>query len=382
MFVPCFNPLVAALALAAVAAPGCGGRPSLTRAPFGRLADGSPVDIFTLTSGHHLTLRTIPYGAAIVSLQVPDRAGRIDDVVLGFDTLDDYVARNRYFGVVVGRYANRIANGTFTLDGRTYALAKNNGPNHLHGGVKGFDKALWLAEPFERAGAVGVVYRHVSPDGDQGYPGTLNARVTYTVSTSNELTVEYESTSDKATPVNLTQHTYFNLSGDESGDVLGHELTLDADRYTPVDETLIPTGALSPVEGTPFDFRRAARIGARIEADHPQMRIGKGYDHNFVLNGWSAEAASQLRHAARVFDPASGRTLHVSTTEPGVQFYSGNFLDGRVAGKAGRMYSHRHGFCLETQHFPDSPNHPDFPSTILRPGHRYQSKTVFAFGVE
>jgi aldose 1-epimerase len=355
--------------------------PTIGRAPFGRLADGRPVEMFTISSGRGLTIRTIPYGAAIVSLRIPDRNGVEDDVVLGFDSLDGYISRNAYFGVVVGRYGNRIAHGRFTLDGRTYALATNNGPNHLHGGVKGFDKALWSAEPFERDGAAGVAYTHVSPDGDEGYPGTLSVRVTYTVSATNELKVDYEATTDKATPVNLTQHSYFNLAGDRSTDVLGHEMTLDADRYTPVDDTLIPTGELAPVEGTPFDFRRPMLIGARIDGSHPQLRIAKGYDHDFVLTGWMPGPNRLPRRAARVVEPTSGRTMEVSTTEPGVQFYSGNFLDGSITGKSGRAYGRRHGFCLETQHFPDSPNHPNFPSTILRPGETYRSTTVFAFGV-
>ena len=369
---------------------------SLTRAPFGRMADGTAVEIFTLTSGAGMEVRTMPYGAAIVSIRVPDRHGAADDVVLGFDTLDDYVTKNRFFGVVAGRYGNRIAKGRFTLDGKTYSLATNNGVNHLHGGVKGFDKVVWNAEPFERDGTVGIVYSHTSPDGDEGYPGTLNAHVTYTLSSTNALTVDYDATTDKPTPINLTQHSYFNLAGDGSGDILGHQLTLDADRFTPVDDTLIPTGELAPVAGTPFDFRQPMSVGARIGADHPQLKAGNGYDHNFVLNktsGGSKGPASrtdgsggsatptQPEHAARVVDPKSGRTLDVSTTQPGVQFYSGNFLDGRVTGKSGHVYARRSGLCLETQHFPDSPNHPDFPSTILRPGERFQSRTVFAFGV-
>ncbi len=305
------------------------------------------------------------------------QAGRGDDVVLGFDGLDGYLGSHPYFGAIVGRYGNRIAKGQFTLDGHLFQLATNNGPNHLHGGVKGFDKVVWQAEPFERDGRVGVVYSHTSPDGDEGYPGTLNARVTYSLSPSNEITVEYEATTDKATPLNLTQHSYFNLAGAGNGDILGHRLSIDADRVTPVDETLIPTGELAPVAGTPFDFRQLTVIGTRIDADTPQIRFGHGYDHNWVLN----RTAAGLTHAARLEDPASGRTLDVSTTEPGVQFYTGNFLDGTITGKSGRIYKRRYGLCLETQHFPDSPNHATFPSTILRPGERYQSKTVFAFGV-
>jgi aldose 1-epimerase len=351
--------------------------PHVSRAPFGKMPDGAPIDIFTLTSAAGMEVRTMPYGATIVSLRVPDRSGRMSDVALGFDNFDDYKAKNSpYMGVVPGRYANRIAKGRFTLDGKTYRLATNNGPNHLHGGITGFDKKVWHAAPFERGGTAGVVYTLTSPDGDEGYPGTLTAAVTYSVSASNALTVDYEATTDRATPVNLTQHTYFNLAGEGAGDVLGHVLTIDADRFTPVDDTLVPTGALAPVEHTPFDFRTPTAIGARIGADDVQLRRGGGYDHNFVLNGTSAG----VHHAARVVDPTSGRTLDVSTTEPGMQFYSANFLDGTITGKAGHVYARRGALCLETQHFPDSPNHANFPSTIVRPGAPFRSETVFTFG--
>ena len=384
------RPCVLALALTAATLPALachntaadkGGSPgagtaAVKRASFGTLPDGAAVEMFTLTNGRGMEVRTIPYGAIIVSIKVPDRAGRLDDVVLGFDDLDGYVKRRTFFGAVVGRYGNRIARGRFTLDGKTYELATNNGPNHLHGGVKGFDTRLWRAEPFDRDGASGVIYSLTSADGDEGYPGTLTARVTYTLTPANELTVEYEATTDKPTPVNLTQHSFFNLAGEGRGDILGHRLTLDADRFTPVDKTLIPTGELAPVAGTPLDFRTPTAIGARINDDHEQLRNGTGYDHNFVLN----RSQAGLAHAARVEDPGSGRTLDISTTEPGVQFYSGNFLDGTVAGKSGHVYKQRYALCLETQHFPDSPNRSNFPSTILRPGERFQSKTVFAFG--
>jgi len=347
-----------------------------SRAPFGHV-DGKDVFLYRLINAHGVEVRVMSYGATIVSLRVPDRNAQSDDVVLGFDTLDGYLAPEPYFGAVVGRYGNRIAKGQFTLDGTTYRLATNNGPNHLHGGVKGFDKVVWEAEPFDRDGRSGVVFTHVSPAGDEGYPGALDARVTYTLTQDNELIVEYSATTDKATPINLTQHSYFNLAGAGTGDILDHQLTLEADRFTPVDATLIPTGELAPVDGTPFDFRHPTAIGARIGADHAQLKYGNGYDHNWVLNG----SAGQLRHAAKLEDPRSGRTLDVSTTEPGVQFYTGNFLDGTLTGRSGRVYKQRYGLCLETQHFPDSPNHQNFPSTILRPGERYQSKTVFAFGV-
>jgi aldose 1-epimerase len=347
----------------------------VTVAPFGVLPDGRSVEIFTLTNARGVQVRTIPYGAIIVSILAPDRRGRFEDIVLGFDQLAGYLKQPPYFGAVVGRYGNRIAKGEFAIDGTTYRLATNNGPNHLHGGVKGFDKRLWSAESFENGASVGVAYTLTSEDGDEGYPGTLNVKVTYTLAPDNALTVDYLATTDKATVVNLTQHSYFNLAG--TGDILNHLLTIDADRYTPVDATLIPTGQLAPVEGTPFDFRQPAVIGARIDADNEQLRNGGGYDHNWVING----AAGTLRHAATLEDPSSGRTLNVSTTEPGLQFYSGNFLDGTLTGRDGRVYQKRSALCLETQHFPDSPNHPDFPSTVLRPGARYQSKTVFTFGV-
>ena len=361
-----------------VAAPAAGDKKaSVTRASFGQLANGTPLTIYTLSNAGGMEVRTIPYGAIVVSVRVPDRSGRFDDVVLGFDRLDGYVGTHPYFGAVVGRYGNRIANGRFTLDGHAYTLATNNGPNALHGGVKGFDKKVWDAKPVERDGDVGVVYSLVSPDGDEGYPGTLTVQVTYTLSPRNELAVDYEATADRATPINLTQHSYFNLAGEGRGDILAHRLTIDADRFTPVDKTLIPTGELAPVDNTPFDFRRATPIGARIDADSAQLRNGTGYDHTWVLN----RDRDGLLHAARLEDPTSGRTLDVSTTEPGVQFYTGNFLDGTITGKAGHIYVRRSGLCLETQHFPDSPNHANFPSTILRPGGRFQSKTVFAFGV-
>jgi len=341
---------------------------------FGRLADGTDIGLFTLNA-RGLEVRAIPYGAIIVSIRVPDRRGDLADVVLGFDDLQGYLERSRYFGAVVGRYGNRIANGRFSLDGRTYQLATNNGPNHLHGGVKGFDKVVWRAQADRPEGGTRVVFSYTSRDGEEAYPGTLNARVTYEVNERNELSVEYEATTDAPTPVNLTQHTYFNLAGEGRGDILGHVLALDADQFLPVDETMIPTGELAGVAGTPFDFRRPTPIGARINDAHEQLKRGTGYDHSFVVQG-----APGLRRAAHVVEPASGRTLEIVTTEPGVQFYSGNHLSGQ-AGKAGHTYAARSGFCLETQHYPDSPNHAHFPSTILRPGATYRSKTVFIFGV-
>ena len=348
---------------------------SVTRAPFGRTPDGKAVDVYTLTNAHGMQVRAITYGAIIQTIRVPDKSGRLGDVTLGYDSLEGYLRSSPYFGAVVGRYANRIAKGRFTLEGKTYQLAANNGPNHLHGGVKGFDKVVWEAEPFQRGDTVGVVLRHTSPDGDEGYPGTLAVRVTYTLVPGNELIVDYAATTDKPTPVNLSQHTYFNLAGEGggSGDILGHVLTIDADRYTPVDATLIPTGEPVSLAGTPFDFRAPTPIGVRIAQPDQQLKNGGGYDHNFVLN--------RTGHAVHVLEPTSGRTLDISTTEPGLQFYSGNFLDGTITGKAGHVYKQHAGFCLETQHFPDSPNHLNFPSTILRPGQEYRSRTEFAFGV-
>jgi aldose 1-epimerase len=344
----------------------------------GKLDDGTPVDLFTLTNASGIEARVINFGGIIVSLKVPDRTGQLDDVVLGFDEVDRYFAKHPNFGALIGRYGNRIGNARFTLDGKTYRLAANNGPNSLHGGLKGFDDVVWAAEPFTRPGERGVVFTHTSPDGDEGFPGTLKARVTYTLTDANELAFDYHATTDKPTHVNLTQHSYFNLAGDGSRDVLAHEMHLNADRYTPVDATLIPTGELAPVEGTPFDFRKPTAIGARIDADHPQIKHGGGYDHNFVLN----RSGSGLALAARVIEPSTGRVMEVLTTEPGVQFYTGNFLDGTITGKRGRVYKKRYGFCLETQHYPDSPNKPDFPSTVLRPGAEYSTRTVYKFGAK
>ena len=354
-------------------APPATAAPTIERATFGILPDGAAVERFTLSNANGVEVVLASLGAAIHSIRTPDREGRLADVVLGFDTIDEWIANPASFGVIVGRYANRIAGGRFTLDGATYTLATNNGPNHLHGGVRGFDNVVWQAEPL--AGRRGVTFTYASADGEEGYPGTLLTSVTYTLTDDNELRVDYTATTDKATVVNLSNHAYFNLSG--TGTVLGHELQINADRYTPVDATLIPTGELAAVEGTPFDFREATPIGARITADHPQIRIGGGYDHNFVLNGTPGE----LRPAARAFDPASGRTMDVQTTEPGVQLYSGNF-GSPISGRGGESYPRHAGFCLETQHFPDSPNQPSFPSTVLRPGETFASTTVFRFGVQ
>jgi aldose 1-epimerase len=347
------------------------------RAPFGVTPDGTPVELFTLGNAGGIQLSVMSYGGAIVSLRVPDRDGSLNDIVLGFESLDAYVGHSHYFGAIVGRYANRIGRGRFELDGRRYQLPINDEPHHLHGGTRGFDRMVWACEPLRDGRGEGLTLRHVSPDGDQGYPGTLEAEVRYQLTDADELVVDYRATSDAPTPVNLTQHSYFNLAGAGSGDILNHQLTREADAYTPVDCTLIPTGRVVPVSGTPFDFRTPVAIGARIGDPDSQLLYAGGYDHNFVLH----REAPGLQRAARVVEPATGRSLTVSTTEPGIQFYSGNQLDG-VPGRGGRRYLRRAGFCLETQHFPDSPNQPEFPSTILRPGVQYQSRTVFAFGID
>ena len=305
--------------------------------------------------------------------------GTLGDIVLGYDNLQAYLDGSPYFGAIIGRYGNRIGGAEFTLDGEAYPLAANDGVNHLHGGAVGFDKVVWAGESFQDDSGVGVVFRYTSPDGEEGYPGNLQMEVTYTLTPSDELVVDYRATTDQATPVNLTQHSYFNLKDGGASDILGHELMIAADGFTPVDATLIPTGEIAPVEGTPFDFTIPHTIGERIGADHQQMGFGGGYDHNWVLNGTPAEG---MTLAARVSEPTTGRTMEILTTEPAIQFYSGNFLDGTLTGKGGVVYQHRTGFCLETQHYPDSPNKPDFPSTILRPGEEYRTQTVFRFGVE
>jgi aldose 1-epimerase len=371
-----------ALILAALPTAQSGGRgatPAATKSDTDVMVDGKPVEIVKLTNAAGVEITAITYGAIITSWKVPDRSGQMADIVLGFDDPARYLKGDSpYFGAIVGRYGNRIGNAQFVLDGHTYKLAANNGVNHLHGGNRGFDKVLWNAETRKTREGVGVAFTRTSPDGEEGYPGALKVRVTYTLTNRHELIVAYEATTDKPTTVNLTQHSYFNLAGQGTGDILAHELRLNADRYTPVDKTLIPTGELAPVEATPFDFRKLTRIGARITSEHPQIQFGRGYDHNWVL----ARSGEGLSLAAEVYEPTSGRTLQVATTEPGVQFYAGNFLDGSITGKSGRVYRHRYGFCLETQHFPDSPNKPQFPSTTLRPGETYRTRTVFTTGAK
>lgn len=343
---------------------------------YGRDVFGGEVDRFTLGNDSGMRVRILTLGGIIQSIEVPDRHGRMANVVLGFGGLASYVERGPYFGCITGRYANRIALGRFTLDGAGYRLPTNDGPNSLHGGTVGFDKRVWEATPFERGDAVGVELRHTSPDLDQGYPGTLTTTVTYTLTPDNAVRIDYRATTDRPTIVNLTNHTYFNLAGEGCGSVEGHLLRLNARSYTPVDDTLIPTGSIDPVAGTPMDFTRPTPIGARIRDDFPQLVIGRGYDHNWVLD---REDGSGLVEAATVVEPESGRVLTVQTEEPGIQFYSGNLLDGTLTGTGGRAYRRGGGFALETQHFPDSPNHPNFPSTVLRPGQVYRTTTVYRF---
>jgi aldose 1-epimerase len=350
--------------------------PGVQQKAFG-IQGGRPVNLYTLTNANGVEVDAMNYGGIIVSIRVPDRKGQIADIVLGHETLDGYIPNPPYIGAVVGRYANRIANGTFTLDGKTYTLPKNDGPNTLHGGVdKTFNKVVWEGEPLK--GKTGVAFTYLSKDGDDGFPGNMKVKVTYTLTDNNELVLDYEATTDKTTVLNLSQHSYFNLAGEGTGDILNHEIMINADRFTPVDKTLIPTGELRPVKGTPLDFTTSTRIGARIDDSYEQIVLGHGYDHNWVIN----RKGAGLTLAARVYEPTSGRVMEVSTTQPGVQFYSGNFLDGTVTGKHGHVYKRRFGLCLETQHFPDSPNHPDFPSTTLKPGETFKSETVFKFSTK
>lgn len=343
--------------------------PRVTKADFGRLQDGTAVDLFTLDSGTGAVVKVSTYGTIITEIHVPDRQGLAADVVHGFPTLEGYLQGHPYFGCTVGRVANRIARGRFELDGKTYELAVNNGPNALHGGLKGFDKAVWKAEP--QAGA-SVLFKHRSPEGDEGYPGNLDVEVRMTLTPEHELVLEYRARADKATPVNLTNHSYFNLAG--AGNVLGHILTLKASRYTPTDETQIPTGEIAAVQGTPMDFTRPVAIGSRFSQLPGEPR---GYDHNYVID----RSDDSLITAAHVLEPGTGRTLEVLTTTPGIQLYTSNFLDGTLVGKGGQRYGQYSAFCLETQHYPNSVNQPNFPSTILRPGAEYRQRTIYRFGV-
>ena len=343
--------------------------------PYGTLRTGQPAQLYTLANDHGVVVTLTNYGGTIVTLHTPDRHGQPGDIVLGHDALEGYLTASPFFGCLVGRFANRIAKARFVLDDVEYTLAQNNGPNHLHGGLVGFDKVLWEGAPFQNASGVSVVLRYLSQDGEEGYPGNLDVTVIYTLTGANELRIDYGATTDRATVLNLTNHTYFNLAG--QGDILGHVMQIEAERFTPVDDTLIPTGELRSVQGTPLDFRQPTAIGARIGQDDEQLRLGGGYDHNFVVNG----QAGQPRPAATVSEPGSGRTLTVHTTQPGIQFYSGNMMPDALPGKGGQVYTKRSGLCLETQHFPDTPNQPTFPSAVLRPGETYAETTVFTFGV-
>ena len=352
---------------------------STTKKSFGKTPDGQPVDLYVLTAKGGAEACITNYGGAVVSLKVPDRNGKLADVVLGYDNADGYVNDKSFFGALVGRYGNRIGHAQFALDGKTYTLAKNNGENSLHGGIKGFNKAVWTAKIIPAKDGQSLELSYLSKDGEEGFPGNLKVSVVYTLTDSNALRITYSAISDKKTVVNLTNHSYFNLAGQGSGDILGHLLIIQADKFTPVDAGLIPTGEFRDVAATPFDFRKELAIGARIDQDEEQLKLGGGYDHNFVLR--PSNGAGEFL-AARVVEPASGRVLEVWTTQPGVQFYTGNFLDGKTIGKGGVTYPRRSAFCLETQHFPDSPNQPKFPSVVLNPGERYHTITTYKFSVE
>ncbi|GAB3010577.1 aldose epimerase family protein [Mycobacterium bourgelatii] len=363
-------------------APKPAGPPSITSEPFGHIGD-TPVERYTLTNGHDMRVRILTYGGIIQSLEVPDRAGHVDNVVLGFPDLAGYLdntgSAKTYFGAIIGRYGNRIAKGAFTLNGSEYHLPINNNGNSLHGGTAGFDTKVWRARPQSGKDAVSLELQYVSPAGEMGYPGTLTTTVAYTLDQQNELRIDYHATTDAPTVINLTNHSYFNLAGEGTRDVYAQQVTINADKYLPTDTTQIPTGEIAQVKGTPFDFTSPAAIGARITVDDPQLMLARGYDHNWVVNRGNN---SGLVEAARAEDPQTGRTLIVSTTEPGVQFYTSNFIDGTLTGTSGRTYQRGAGFTMETQHYPDSPNHPNFPTTVLNPGETYRSTTVFAFNAK
>ncbi len=348
---------------------------SITAESFGEMPDGTAVDLYALRNAGGCEVRITNYGGIVVSLTVPDREGKLDDVVLGFETLGQYLAGSPYFGALIGRYGNRIGAARFTLDGVEYTLAANDAANSLHGGDRGFDKVLWQAKAIESEKEDSLELTYLSADGEEGYPGNLSVTVVYTWTGDNELRIDYTATTDRKTVLNLTHHSYFNLAGAGAGDNLAHEMLINADRFTPVDAYLIPTGELRGVAGTPMDFRQPTAIGERIDADDEQLALAGGYDHNWVLNGADGSPAP----AARVHEPTTGRIMEVLTTEPGIQFYAGNFLDGSQVGKGGRAYPYRSAFCLETQHFPDSPNRPEFPSTVLGPGETYRQTTVYRF---
>ena len=352
---------------------------STTKSSFGKTPEGEAVELYVLTNKNGMEVAITNYGGAVVSIKVPDRNGKLGDVVLGYDSVDGYVNDKSYLGAIIGRYGNRIGHAQFSLDGKTYTLANNNGENSLHGGIKGFNKAVWKAREASTKDEQRLELTYLSKDGEEGFPGNLEVTVIYTLTDANALQIAYSATTNKTTVVNLTNHSYFNLAGPGSGDILGHVLMIDADQLTPVDSGLIPTGVLRDVAGTPFDFRKPTAIGARIEQNDEQLKLGGGYDHNFVLRHKGKGVHS---FAARVVEPTSGRVVEVWTTEPGVQFYTGNFLDGKTAGKGGVSYTKRSAFCLETQHFPDSPNQPNFPSVVLKPGGRYSTTTTYRFSTE
>jgi aldose 1-epimerase len=351
---------------------------AISEMPFGTTEAGESVTLYTFSNNNGMEVSIMNYGGIITHLKVPDKSGVVEDVVLGFDNLADYQKGSPYFGAIVGRYGNRIANGKFSLDGKEYTLVQNNGENHLHGGLVGFDKVVWDAESFENENGAGLKLHYLSKDMEEGYPGNLDVTVTYTIKTNNEIRIDYEATTDKATVVNITQHSYFNLTGNAKRDILDHEVMIKSDNLIPVDAGLIPTGDLMPVEGTPFDFNNLTKVGERIYDDHEQIQLGGGYDHCWVLNKSSQDA---LEWTIKAVDPESGRVLELATTEPGVQFYTGNFLDGSLTGKGGVVYKKRYGLCFEPEHYPDSPNQPNFPSVELNPGEKYETTTVWKFGV-
>ncbi|MGP8200692.1 MAG: aldose epimerase family protein [Limisphaerales bacterium] len=348
----------------------------IDKQPFGTGPNGEAVDIYTLRNSKGAEARIMTYGGIVVSLKMPDRNGHFDDVVLGYDNLQSYLDKSPYFGALIGRYGNRIGGAKFTLDGAIYTLATNDGPNMLHGGLKGFDKRVWAARAQESSHGPQLVLNYLSKDGEEGFPGNLNVTATYTLMNDNSLRLEFRATTDKDTVLNLTHHSYFNLAG--KGDILGHVVMIPADRFTPVDATLIPTGELRPVENTPFDFRTPTAIGARIGQGDEQLKFGKGYDHNWIVN----KTPGKLALMARVTEPATGRLMEVWSTEPGLQFYSGNFLDGTITGKGGWVYANRNAFCMEPQHFPDSPNKPDFPTVELKPGEVFKNIILYRFSAQ
>jgi aldose 1-epimerase len=348
----------------------------ISKKPFGKLPDGTGVDLYILRNRHGVEVKITNYGGIVTSISVPDRNGQFEDVVLGYDNLEDYLKESPYFGAIVGRYGNRIANAKFTLNGTEYKLAANKGPNSLHGGLKGFDKVIWQGKSLATPEGAALELSYLSKDGEEGFPGNLTVTAVYTLTDDNGLKLEYTATTDKETVINLTQHSYFNLEG--KGDVLNHEVMINADKFTPADKNLIPTGELKPVDGTPFDFRKPTALGARINQDDEQLKMAGGYDQNWVIN----KPVGKLGLMTRVYEPATGRVLEVLSTEPGMQFYTGNFLNGKIVGKGGWVYKPRSAFCMEPQHYPDSPNHPEFPSVVLKPGQEYHNTIIYRFSVK